>query len=239
MLYEIDHSPPMAVLPLNSSTKLDQEPNPFEQSFSGASVEDKASAIKLPPVASITSPAVKAASVTPVIGGGILPKEVSNQFNWDTLRTGPLSPSMLQGPANPEDYYQKGQLAPPNNYSARSSFSSSTDIQYMQQQPQQHQQHQVKNEHDAYSHRMNPHQQQKRKQSEDNHSIDSSHSSVQKKTRRTRRRSSMLDDEDEDSKNRSRTSSSKEPEDDEKRKNFLERNRIGKVEKVTNQNLKK
>ncbi|KAI9270901.1 hypothetical protein EDC94DRAFT_512212 [Helicostylum pulchrum] len=227
----------MAVLPLNSSTKLDQEPNPFEQSFSGVSVEDKASSIKLPPVASITSPAVKAASVTPVIGGGILPKEVSNQFNWDTLRTGPLSPSMLQGPANPEDYYQKGQLVPPNNYSARSSFSSSTDIQYMQQQPQQHQhqqqhhhqqqqQQQVKSEHDVYSHRMNQQQQQKRKQSEDNHSIDSNHSSVQKKTRRTRRRSSMLDDEDDDGKNRSRTSSSKEPEDDEKRKNFLERNRI-------------
>ncbi|KAG2233318.1 hypothetical protein BDF21DRAFT_368756 [Thamnidium elegans] len=224
-----DNSPPMAVLPLNSSTKLDQEPNPFEQSFSGASVEDKANSIKLPPVASITSPAVKAASVVPVIGGGILPKEVSNQFNWDTLRTGPLSPSMLQGPAKTEEYYQKGQLAPPSNYSARSSFSSSTDIQYMQQQPQQHhqQQHQqVKTEHDVYSHRMHHQRQQKRKQSEDNHSIDSNHSSVQKKSRRTRRRSSMLDDEDDDSKNRSRASSSKEPEDDEKRKNFLERNRI-------------
>lgn len=219
--YYLDNSPPMAVLPLNSSTKLDQEPNPFEQSFSGAAADEKSPTIvKLPPVASITSPVVKPSSVVPVIGGGILPKEVSNQFNWDTLRTGPLSPSMLQGPANPEEYYSsKGQLIPPNNYSARSSFSSSTtnDIQYMQQQPQQHS---VKVESQS---RMR----QQRKQSEDSRSIDSN-ISVIKSNKRNRRRSSVMDDsEEEDSKKRTRVSDSKEPEDDEKRKNFLERNRIG------------
>lgn len=108
----------MAVLPLNSSSKLDQEPNPFEQSFSGAAaaeIVNKSNARKetsnnkigsqtegsrpiLPPVASITSPA------PPLIAGGVLPKDVTNQFAWDSLRTGPLSPSMLQGPARPENF---------------------------------------------------------------------------------------------------------------------------------------
>lgn len=119
----ITNSPPMAVLPLNSSSKLDQEPNPFEQSFSGATAaaaacnsssstsstqkeypKEKSNQPEtpnkpvLPPVASITSPAA------PLIGGGLLPKEVANQFQWDTLRTGPLSPSMLQGPAKPDNF---------------------------------------------------------------------------------------------------------------------------------------
>lgn len=103
----------MAVYPLNSSAKLDQEPNPFEKSFSGATIEDKK--LILPPVASITSPApphpstaAAAAAATgnnSVIRGGILPKEVTNQFTWETLRTGPLSPSMLQGPIHSEEYY--------------------------------------------------------------------------------------------------------------------------------------
>ena len=99
------NSPPMAVLPLNSSSKLDQEPNPFEQSFSGAAAalevkEDKPETSKpmLPSVASLTSPSI------PLINSGVLPKDVSNQFTWETLRTGPLSPSMLSGPANPSDF---------------------------------------------------------------------------------------------------------------------------------------
>lgn len=99
----------MAVYPLNSSAKLDQEPNPFEKSFSGATIEDtkaKDSKLTLPPVAAITSPSplMPNTSTTSVIGGGILPKEVTNQFTWDTLRTGPLSPSMLQGPVNAGEY---------------------------------------------------------------------------------------------------------------------------------------
>lgn len=74
--YLVLNDPPMAVLPLNSSSKLDQEPNPFEQSFSGATATTKPI---LPPVSSITSPA-------PL------------QHEVNTLRTGPLSPSMLAGP---------------------------------------------------------------------------------------------------------------------------------------------
>lgn len=128
-----DKSPVMAVLPLNPSAKLDQEPNPFEQSFSSAATETPnttASADKLPsrpikadgarsgsqssnvssssgsvassqgrtvlpPVAALTSPA------PPLLESGILPKDISSQLAWDSLRTGPLSPSMLQRPAQP------------------------------------------------------------------------------------------------------------------------------------------
>lgn len=252
---------PMAVLPLNSSTKLDQEPNPFEQSFSGVAAEDKVKdKLKLPPVASITSPSpVLAPSATNnnnnnntnnVIGGGILPKEVSNQFTWDTLRTGPLSPSMLQGPANPDEYYSsavpKGnsQLAPPMSYSARSSFSTtSNDVQYPIK---------VEHQQNMYSHPLPPPSQQpkrtrqkstssaSRKRSmsqqadDDDLSMDSNESNQQSKTRR--RSSAVTNDSEEDiasvangsSSKKKTKSSSKDPEDDEKRKNFLERNRIGK-----------
>ncbi|ORZ03456.1 hypothetical protein BCR43DRAFT_483399 [Syncephalastrum racemosum] len=126
-------SPIMAVLPLDPSAKLDQEPNPFEQSFSSAATKspntaalaDKLSARSmqadgrrngsqcsntstssssgastqgrtvLPPVAALTSPA------PPLLDSGILPKDISSQLAWDSLRAGPLSPSMLQRPAQP------------------------------------------------------------------------------------------------------------------------------------------
>ncbi|KAK4514943.1 uncharacterized protein ATC70_002550 [Mucor velutinosus] len=249
---------PMAVLPLNSSTKLDQEPNPFEQSFSGVAAEDKVKdKLKLPPVASITSPSPVLNSsannnnnnTSNVIGGGILPKEVSSQFTWDTLRTGPLSPSMLQGPANPDDYYtssvpkSNGQLAPPMGYSARSSFSTtSSDMQYaVKAEPQQN----------MYSHPPPPPASQPSKRTrqqssssasrkrsvsqqadDDALSMDSNESNQQSKTRR--RSSAVTNESEEDNASTSnggngkkRTkSSSKDPEDDEKRKNFLERNRI-------------
>lgn len=248
-----DHSPPMAVLPLNSSTKLDQEPNPFEQSFSGASTEEKmmnnsSNKLTLPPVASLTSPAITKSALNNgngvVIGGGILPKEVANQFTWDTLRTGPLSPSMLQGPANPDDYYGKNASMPPNpTYSTRSSYATTStlnttnnDMQYMPQQP-------IKMESQQYIPPPPPQQQpQKRQrsisQNTDNDSIGSNESSqitkkttTKKSTRAAaRRRSSNAvtdsDDEDDVSTRKKTKSSSKEPEDDEKRKNFLERNRI-------------
>ncbi|KAL7315959.1 Transcription factor [Mucor circinelloides] len=247
---------PMAVLPLNSSTKLDQEPNPFEQSFSGVAAEDKVKdKLKLPPVASITSPSPVLNSsannnnnTSNVIGGGILPKEVSNQFTWDTLRTGPLSPSMLQGPANPDDYYASsvpkgnGQLAPPMGYSARSSFSTtSSDVQYAVK---------VEHQQSMYSHPPPPVSQpskRTRQQSassasrkrsvsqqadDDSFSMDSNESNQQSKTRR--RSSAVTNESEEDngsatngSNGKKKTkSSSKDTEDDEKRKNFLERNRI-------------
>ncbi|CDS03502.1 hypothetical protein LRAMOSA00904 [Lichtheimia ramosa] len=101
-------SPPMAVLPLNPSAKLDQEPNPFEESFSTAANNNPSSSNNgtkkpvLPPVAAITSP------VPPLLRSGVLPKDVANQFAWDSLRAGPLSPSMLQGPSQPSTS-QQGQ----------------------------------------------------------------------------------------------------------------------------------
>ncbi|KAL3453587.1 Aft1 HRA domain-containing protein [Aspergillus insuetus] len=68
------------------------EPNPFEQSF-GGSGETPGKSI-LPPVASITSPALPGASSA---GGA---------YNWsNSLRSGPLSPAMLAGPAGGSDYF--------------------------------------------------------------------------------------------------------------------------------------
>ncbi|KAF8429615.1 Aft1 HRA domain-containing protein [Tirmania nivea] len=64
--------------------RLDQEPNPFEQSFSVGNGDSTPKAI-LPPASAITSPA-------PLIGG-------TSTYNFmNSLRSGPLSPAMLQGP---------------------------------------------------------------------------------------------------------------------------------------------
>lgn len=68
-------------------SRLDQEPNPFEQSFSVNPVNNGDSTQKaiLPPASAIASPAS-------LIGG-------SNTFPFiGSLRSGPLSPAMLQGP---------------------------------------------------------------------------------------------------------------------------------------------
>ncbi|KAL2815003.1 Aft1 HRA domain-containing protein [Aspergillus granulosus] len=68
------------------------EPNPFEQSF-GGSGETPGKSI-LPPVASITSPALPGASSS------------AGAYNWsNSLRSGPLSPAMLAGPAGGSDYF--------------------------------------------------------------------------------------------------------------------------------------
>lgn len=128
----------MAVLPLNSSSKLDQEPNPFEKSFSGMAATSEgggssSSSSKneskenhphpetpkpvLPPVASITSPAL--------IGGGVLPRDVASQFTWDSLRSGPLSPSMLQGPKQQQSYQQSSPQQQQQQYSALGKASTS------------------------------------------------------------------------------------------------------------------
>lgn len=74
---------------INHHSRLDQEPNVFEESFAnpGPTPNDPLATPKaiLPPVTAITSPA----SLLP---GGPL--------NWgiNSLRSGPLSPAMLQGP---------------------------------------------------------------------------------------------------------------------------------------------
>lgn len=78
---------------LTRPNRLDQEPNPFEQSFaSGSASANNADPLAtpkaiLPPVTAMTSPA-------PLLG--------SASYNWgaNSLRSGPLSPAMLQGPTN-------------------------------------------------------------------------------------------------------------------------------------------
>jgi len=82
---------------LAACSKLDMEPNPFEQSFSGsgtaASVGPSSggtgdtSKPVLPPIAAMSGP--------------LAPN--SEQFGWEgpSLRMGPLSPSMLEGPQDP------------------------------------------------------------------------------------------------------------------------------------------
>ncbi|KAN0070421.1 Aft1 HRA domain containing protein [Elaphomyces granulatus] len=68
------------------------EPNPFEQSFSNPSAETPGKSL-LPPVAAITSPALPGASS-------------AAGYNWsNSLRSGPLSPAMLAGPAASTDYF--------------------------------------------------------------------------------------------------------------------------------------
>ncbi|RPA80400.1 hypothetical protein BJ508DRAFT_327306 [Ascobolus immersus RN42] len=68
------------------NNRFAEEPNPFEQSFAHGETTPKAI---LPPVASIASPA----PLGPGTGN-------SSVFNWpNSLRSGPLSPAMLQGPA--------------------------------------------------------------------------------------------------------------------------------------------
>ncbi|KAG6040672.1 hypothetical protein E4U41_007451 [Claviceps citrina] len=95
---------------------LSLEPNPFEQSFGGGGGPETPGGTKLPPVAALTSPS----SLLP--GGNAAP------FNWGggSLRTGPLSPAMLSGPAN--DYFSdthhlRGGFPTPNESSLRSGLT--------------------------------------------------------------------------------------------------------------------
>ncbi|KAJ5093027.1 hypothetical protein N7456_008888 [Penicillium angulare] len=88
------------------------EPNPFEQSFSG-NPNDTPGKSLLPPVASLTSPAIPGASSA----GG---------YNWsNSLRSGPLSPAMLPGPTGSNDYFdQIGRGFPtPNESSLRTGLT--------------------------------------------------------------------------------------------------------------------
>lgn len=90
------------------------EPNPFEQSFSGgASQGETPGKSLLPPVAALTSPALPGATS----GGG---------YNWsNSLRSGPLSPAMLAGPAGSNDYLDSiGRGFPtPNESSLRTGLT--------------------------------------------------------------------------------------------------------------------
>lgn len=92
---------------------LSLEPNPFEQSFGAP---ETPGGTKLPSVASLTSPS----SLIP--GGGATP------FNWPggSLRSGPLSPAMLSGPAS-NDYFGethiRGGFPTPNESSLRTGLT--------------------------------------------------------------------------------------------------------------------
>ncbi|CAG9943533.1 unnamed protein product [Clonostachys rosea f. rosea IK726] len=94
---------------------LSLEPNPFEQSFGGGQPETPGGT-KLPPVHALTSPS------------SLLPGSNATPFNWGggSLRTGPLSPAMLSGPAN--DYFGethglRGGFPTPNESSLRSGLT--------------------------------------------------------------------------------------------------------------------
>ncbi|WVQ99052.1 hypothetical protein IAU59_006184 [Kwoniella sp. CBS 9459] len=100
-------------------SRFDQEPNPFEQSFSRSSHHSQSSLSDrttpprgtdatstrhnaLPPLSSLTSPAAADPS----------------QFPWltNSLRSGPLSPAMLAGPQNGHPQHNpSGQRVGPNN----------------------------------------------------------------------------------------------------------------------------
>ncbi|KAK9352101.1 Aft1 HRA domain-containing protein [Lipomyces doorenjongii] len=74
----------------SANSKLDLEPNPFEQSFaSKEGTPNSSQKALLPPVASLASPS------------SLLGSSSNTGFNWgiNSLRSGPLSPAMLQGPA--------------------------------------------------------------------------------------------------------------------------------------------
>ncbi|KAM0303191.1 hypothetical protein ACHAPM_003984 [Fusarium culmorum] len=93
---------------------LSLEPNPFEQSFGGA--PETPGGTKLPSVAALTSPS------------SLLPGSNATPFNWGggSLRTGPLSPAMLSGPANDyfgETHHLRGGFPTPNESSLRTGLT--------------------------------------------------------------------------------------------------------------------
>ncbi|KAI7866606.1 hypothetical protein BDF14DRAFT_1810649 [Spinellus fusiger] len=213
----------MAVLPLNSSSKLDQEPNPFEQSFSGAAEKKDKEKPMLPPVASMTSPAVS------LIGGGVLPKEVTNQFTWDTLRTGPLSPSMLQGPTEPDEFRDYGM------HTKAMSHLSVHSQSHPQSHPHPHAHPHSHPHSHAHPHSQRPpsaagsydptHSAKSYSQVKVKHESEEMLSDDTFKSEKTRKSPRRRSREDEEALKKRRTKE-KTPEDEEKRKNFLERNRI-------------
>jgi ATF/CREB family transcription factor len=97
----------------NGGSQFSLEPNPFEQSFGAPSQETPGKAL-LPSVAALTSPAIPGTSST----GG---------YNWGShsLRSGPLSPAMLAGPAGSGDYFDSiGRGFPtPNESSLRTGLT--------------------------------------------------------------------------------------------------------------------
>jgi len=94
---------------------LSLEPNPFEQSFGGGTQPETPGGTKLPSVAALTSPS------------SLLPGASATPFNWPggSLRTGPLSPAMLSGPASDYfgDHHIRGGFPTPNESSLRTGLT--------------------------------------------------------------------------------------------------------------------
>lgn len=77
---------------VHNGSHFSLEPNPFEQSFGNPSSEAPGKTL-LPSVAALTSPALPGANS-------------ASGYNWpNSLRSGPLSPAMLAGPAGSGDYF--------------------------------------------------------------------------------------------------------------------------------------
>lgn len=96
----------------HNNTHFSLEPNPFEQSF-GNPAETPGKFAGLPSVASLTSPAP---------AGGLI-----GTPGWsNSLRSGPLSPAMLTGPAGGPGYFDegfRGSFPTPNESSLRSGLT--------------------------------------------------------------------------------------------------------------------
>ena len=98
----------------NPAPHLASEANPFEFSFANGNGEVQTpGGTKLPSVAALTSPAGLLGSVTPGF--------------WGSLRSGPLSPAMLSGPAK-DDYFSdshhlRGGFPTPNESGMRSGLT--------------------------------------------------------------------------------------------------------------------
>lgn len=97
----------------NNPTHFSKEPNPFENAFS-SNPADTPGKTQLPGVTSLTSPASLLPSATPGWPG--------------SLRSGPLSPAMLTGPTNSNDYFSgdhhfSGSFPTPNESSLRTGLT--------------------------------------------------------------------------------------------------------------------
>ncbi|KAG0006589.1 hypothetical protein BGZ65_006294 [Modicella reniformis] len=111
-------------------SKLDMEPNPFEQSFAGTGSQKSGANHGGAGAESSSSSTVETPKpILPPIeamSGRLAPG--TDQFGWDaqSLRMGPLSPSMLEGPQNPIVFDEKNN----NNQSPLSlgAFSSSASM---------------------------------------------------------------------------------------------------------------
>ncbi|KAI9282467.1 hypothetical protein BC943DRAFT_328855 [Umbelopsis sp. AD052] len=233
----LDESVKSPELPV--TTKLDQEPNPFEQSFSGASSSSNpqtaaneaktATKLVLPPAASIASPNV--------LSKGIFPKDMAEQFAWDSLRSGPLSPSMLQRPADSTFAVDGEQLGTNNRNGSISNVPGAFSFQgmtpntlYGSQQPAAAQYQDMNS--NLFTSNTMPGQDMYMMQRQMNMGMDQNNYGQSPPQKRARRKT--LDDTTEDStsqtseqshSNKSRRKGSKDTDDDERRKNFLERNR--------------